>query len=69
MCLQRWPSIIPAMDLIPDELLFHCNYRFITHLYIYIGLMLQQSDIGSVVDESECPKLNKRWAYCCCLQV
>ena len=41
MCLQRWPSIVPAMDLIPDELLFHRNYRFITHLYIYIGLLPQ----------------------------
>ena len=41
MCLQRWPIPVLAMDLIPDALLSHCNYRFITHLYIYIGLLTQ----------------------------
>ena len=48
MWLQRWPIIVLAIDLIPDELLFHCNCRFITHLYIYIGLLLQWETIQIV---------------------
>ena len=48
MCLQRWPSIVLAMDRIPDELLFHCNCRFITLLYIYIRLLPQWETIKIV---------------------
>ena len=53
MCLQRWPSIVPAKDLIPDELLFHCYYCFITHLYIYIGLLPERETDRYFIDRKK----------------